>query len=282
MVKKNQSILPEIEVLSLFPEINKELIALLKNLSLSDWDKPTVLPGRTVKDLTSHLLDGSLRRLSLCRDNYQLKIPQFKSNEEVVKYVQEINKSWIEATKRLSPQILISLLELSEVWVYEYFKTLDLQTPAKLPVSWAGQMESPNWFDIAREYTEKWHHQMQIRLAVNKPGISSKKLFYPVIDCFMRGLPYTYCKVQADAGIGIEIEIEGNGGGLWFLEKRKDEWCLVKKLKNIPKATIKMSDEIAWQLFTDSISKEIAAKHMKFSGPIELATPFLTTRTVLR
>lgn len=115
MIKKESNTLSEIEVLSLFPELYKELIALLKHLSLSDWQQSTVLPGRTVKDLASHLLDGSLRRLSLCRDNYQLKITQFESNEKLVQYIQELNKSWIEATKRLSPQIIISLLEFSAV-----------------------------------------------------------------------------------------------------------------------------------------------------------------------
>lgn len=123
---------------------------------------------------------------------------------------------------------------------------------------------------------------MQIRLAVNKPGISSRKLFYPVIDCFMRGLPYAYRKVQADEDVGIEIEIEGKGGGNWFLEKGKDQWCLVKKLQNNPKTTIKISDEIAWQLFTDSISKDLAANYMKILGATELATPLMNMRTVLR
>ncbi|MEJ7682555.1 MAG: hypothetical protein WKG06_32810 [Segetibacter sp.] len=28
---------------------------------------------------------------------------------------------------------------------------------------WAGEKKSKNWFHIAREYTEKWHHQMSSR-----------------------------------------------------------------------------------------------------------------------
>lgn len=282
MLKKELDKLPSIDVLSLFPEINKELISLLKSLSSSEWNKSTVLPGRTVKDLASHLLDGSLRRLSLCRDNHQVTSNKIESNEDLVRYVQELNKSWIEATKRLSTQILIALLELSDQWLYEYFKTLDLNGIAKLPVTWAGQWESQNWFDIAREYTEKWHHQMQIRLAVKKPGISSRKFFYPAIDCFMRGLPQTYNKVPAAEATGIEIEVTGEGGGMWFLEKSKDHWYLVKTLKNDPKAKIKIPDEIAWQIFTDSLSREKAEKEMKILGINALAEPILTMRTVLR
>jgi hypothetical protein len=161
-------------------------------------------------------------------------------------------------------------------------KTLDLNGTAKLPVTWAGQWESQNWFDIAREYTEKWHHQMQIRLAVNKPGICSKELFHPVIDSFMRGLPHVYHRVHAENGEGIEIEIIGEGGGFWFLEKKKEHWCLVKTLKSNPKVKIKMSREIAWQFFTDSIPRDKAAKEMKVFGINALAEPILTMRTVLR
>lgn len=282
MVKKKLDTLPAIEVLSLFPEINKELITLLKSLSPSEWHQPTVLPGRTVKDLVSHILDGSLRRLSSCRDNYQVATNKIESNEDLVRYVQELNKSWIEATKRLSPQILIFFLELSELWLYEYFKTLDLNGNAKFSVTWAGQWESQNWFDMAREYTEKWHHQMQIRLAVKKAGISSKKLVHPVIDCFMRGLPHAYHKAPAEEGTGIEFEITGEGGGWWFLEKRKDHWFLVKTLTNKPKTKIKLPCEIAWKLFTDSIPKDEAAKEMTVFGINVLAAPILTLRTVLR
>src|SRR3972149_7938494 len=151
MVEKERDTLPPIEVLSLFPEINKELITLLKNLSPSEWHQSTVLPGRTVKDLASHILDGSLRRLSSCRDNFQPTTNKIESNEDLIRHIQELNKSWIEATKRLSPQILIFFLELSEHWLYEYFKTLDLNDTAKFPVTWAGEWKSQNWFDMARE-----------------------------------------------------------------------------------------------------------------------------------
>src|SRR5688572_32295034 len=45
-------------------------------------------------------------------------------------------------------------------------------------------------FDTAREFTERWHHQQQIRLATNRPGIMTRELYYPVLDCFMRALPF--------------------------------------------------------------------------------------------
>jgi len=38
-----------------------------------------------------------------------------------------------------------------------------------LAVDWAEEMESKNWMAIAREYTEKWLHQQQIRDAIQQP-----------------------------------------------------------------------------------------------------------------
>ena len=34
----------------------------------------------------------------------------------------------------------------------------------------AGEAVSANWFDVAREFTERWHHQQQIRLAIGGPA----------------------------------------------------------------------------------------------------------------
>jgi len=75
---------------------------------------PTVLPGRTVKDLASHILDCSLRRLSAGRDNYQVDTPNLKSYEDLVNNIQKLNQTWIDATQRLSQAILSSLLLCEE------------------------------------------------------------------------------------------------------------------------------------------------------------------------
>nr|NGX48598.1 hypothetical protein [Candidatus Anoxychlamydiales bacterium] len=42
--------LPIINTIELFPIINRALIELLEDLNLSDWNKETVIPHRSVKD----------------------------------------------------------------------------------------------------------------------------------------------------------------------------------------------------------------------------------------
>ena len=97
-------------------------------------------------------------------------------------YLNQLNADWTKATHRLSPIVLTQLLQLTGTQFYQHLKTLSPFGKAVFSVAWAGETESLNWFHIAREYTEIWIHQQQIRDAVNKPALMTKELFYPLID----------------------------------------------------------------------------------------------------
>jgi hypothetical protein len=273
---------PIINTIELFPIINNALIELLESLSNTDWEKETVVPGRSVKDLAAHIIDGSFRRLSMCRDNYNSNIPDITCYADLVDHIQQMNKNWIKTFKIVSPKLIISLLKFSEPELYKYLSTLKTEDKAIFPVAWAGENESTNWFDIAREYTEKWHHQMQIRLAVNKPGIDSTQLFYPVIDTFMRGLPHVYQSSQAENGSNIAITVTGKAGGEWFIEEFQQNWRLSKKMTSSPIAKITMSDSIVWRLFTGSIDPNIAKEEAKIEGEEALVIPMFKYKAVMR
>lgn len=269
-----------IDTIELFPKINAELIELLKSLSPEDWAKDTVLPGRTVKDIASHIFDTSIRKLSMHRDGYYSEEVEINTYQDLVDFIQKLNSDWIKVSRRFSPNVLVALLEVTDKWLYEFMKALDPIGKAEFNVAWAGEEESTNWFDTAREYTEKWHHQMQIRLALGKPGINSRELMFPVIDTFMRGLPYAYRNVKK--GGTVKVKIIGEAGGVWYLTKDKGEWRLVDLLQDESVAEIRFSDDIAWKLFSDTISKKEAEGHINISGDRELALPVLDMRTVMR
>jgi hypothetical protein len=57
-------------VAGLFREISGHLVELLRSLAPEAWHGPTGSSERNVKDIASHLLDGSLRWLSVQRDGY--------------------------------------------------------------------------------------------------------------------------------------------------------------------------------------------------------------------
>lgn len=209
----------------LFSELKQELIILLRQLTVNEWLTPSSIKGRSVKDLVSHLIDGSLRRLSMQRDlhfdNTKKVNVQFYS--DLVNYIQQINNEWIHASRRISPTILIDLFEYAENNLIEFFKTLNPQDKAIFAVAWAGEKESENWFDIAREYTEKWHHQMQIRMALNKPLLMDLKYIKPLYETFMAGLPnlFNNSSVKAKNGDVVEVKITGKLNKTWRIEKKK-------------------------------------------------------------
>src|SRR5688572_22392130 len=105
--------MPPILVADLFPEVTRCLVELLRSLSAEEWHLPTVSSRRTVKDIASHLLDGSLRRLSVQRDGYGPADgrSQPQAGERLTDYLNRLNDEWETGTRRLSPNVLVGLIE---------------------------------------------------------------------------------------------------------------------------------------------------------------------------
>ncbi len=188
----------------LFAPLHDELIALLRGLRDDEWSAPTAAGAWTVRDVAAHLLDTAIRRLSLQRDGH---VPPgvFEPNET--------NREWVVAARRLSPRMVIELMERYGRENAEYLASLDPHATAQWNVAWAGDEESPVWFDVARELTERWHHQQQIRDATGRPPLYDRYLA-PVIATFVRALPHTYRDVDAPAGTAVAVRIDD---GAWTL-----------------------------------------------------------------
>lgn len=273
-----------IPTLHLFAKLDQLLIELLKSLSPDDWDLPTLSPQWTVKDIAAHLLDGNLRALSIARDGYKGDPPvNVNSYRDLVNYLNDLNTIWVLAYRRISPKMLIEMLETSGKEYVAYLNTLKPFEAAIFPVAWAGEKESQNWFHIAREYTEKWHHQQQIREAIGLQHVlMTKELFYPCIDTFMRALPYAYSKLEAAIGTLVKVEVTGEGGGVWFLEKTFSGWRFVKNLAMAqPAAAVTMPDNIAWKLFTKAVSATGANNDIKTNGDVNLIKPVFSMLSVM-
>lgn len=239
-----------IETVELFPRINRELIALLRGLSKEDFRKPTQFPEWDVKDICAHLLDTSIRRLSAQRDGHQPREkPVIQTHEDLVAYVTRLADRWALAFDGVSPEILIKLIDQSQQELYEFLRTLDPFAKAFFAVNWAGERESRNWFDIAREYTERWHHQMQIREALNAKRIYQDELYYPVLDTFMRALPHHYRDWKMDRGYVLRVGIRDKPKWNWYLE-----WNgvieLTKEAKRTPNTAVTVDQDKAWKILT--------------------------------
>lgn len=270
-----------VETIHLFPALHQKLIGLLRSLTPEEWQAPTIARLWKVKDIAAHLLDGDVRGISISRDRYFGEDPgTLNNNSALVAWLNQLNADWVKAMQRTSPQLLIGLLELSGPAYYQCLAKLDMHAPAIFPVSWAGESTSLNWFHIAREYTEKWHHQQQIRDALNKPGILTPEFYYPCLDCFMQALPYAYHTVNAAKGTVIQITVTGDCGGNWFLVMN-ETWNLTKDIPNAPAAGVYIDETIAWKLLTKSWRKKDVHPYINLEGDKTLIDPFLAMVAVM-
>ena len=239
-----------IETIELFPLINRELVDLLRSLSVDEFHAATQFPSWKVKDICAHLLDTSIRKLSSHRDAYRSpEAPLIASLDDLVEYVTALADRWASAFADVSPRILIELIEKYQDELYAHLKERDPLGFALHSVAWAGEEKSFNWFDTAREYTERWHHQMQIREAVGRKPLYERKLYFPVLDTFMRALPYHYRDQAMERGSALRVDIVGEAGGSWFLEWN-DGLELKRESALVPRATVRIDQADAWKIFT--------------------------------
>ncbi|HYL72605.1 MAG TPA: maleylpyruvate isomerase N-terminal domain-containing protein [Bryobacteraceae bacterium] len=268
--------LPLILTAHLFPRIENLLIELLRSLRPEEWQLQTVSPRWKVKDVAAHLLDTQLRKLSLIRDGCTPPPLEAGPPFDLVALINRLNQEGVAVYGRLSPPVLIELMELASRQSAEFHQSLDPFAEAAFPVSWAGDEVSTNWFDTAREFTERWHHQQQIRLATGRPGIMTPELYHPVLDCFLRALPHAYRNVQAEKGTLLRVDIAGDCGGTWLLLREPDRWRLVAASPNAPACRVSIPQEIAWRVFTKGIDRSAAEAQSTVEGDRRLAEPALS------
>lgn len=248
-------------------KVDANLVELLRSLTPAEWDFQTVAPQWKVRDVAAHLLDTALRKLSIVRDQYVAEPVEIRSQQDLVALVNRLNHEGVTVYRRLSPSMLIDLMQTACTQSADFHESVDPRVPAAFNVSWAGEAASLNWFDTARELTERWHHQEQIRLATNRPGIMTPELYYPVLDCFVRGLPHLYRNVDAPDGTTVELVIAGDCGGDWYLAKGASGWSFVEP-SNPCAACVTVPQEVAWLVFTKGIDRGVARSQTGISGDI--------------
>jgi hypothetical protein len=163
----------------------------------------------------------------------------------------------------------------------EFHQSLDPFAKAVFAVSWAGEESSENWFDTAREFTERWLHQQQIRLAVNKPGIMIRELYYPVLDTFMRALPYHYKDIIIETNKMIQVTIEGECGSSWYLYRNKEKCILIKTPRGEKISEVIIPEEIAWRIFTKGIDRQSALNQIRCQGDEKIGLHILGMLTIV-
>jgi len=271
--------------LHLFPEERLALLDLLKALTEDEWGAATVCKGWSVKDIAAHLFADDLGRLSRGRDGFAgaelaLGTDPERFDAELLAAINRQNELWVDACRRLSPRVLIELLRWSGGETQSYFESLDMYAVGE-PVTWAGPEPAPVWLDVAREFTERWLHQQQIRDAVSRPGLYEPRIFEPVLDTFVRALPHTFRDRPAPDGTQVRLVITGDAGEEWSLVRREGGWSLCKDAGKEAAAIVTLDGDTAWRVFTKGISKEEALARATITGDSGLGEKVLDTVSII-
>lgn len=260
-----------IHAIDALDRVETELLALLASITPDEWDLPTIVSGWHVRHVVGHLLDGALRKLSIVRDGFGAERPASGSAEDVRDFVNRLNADGVRVFGRLSPRAAHDAMAQASPAFCAFHRGLDPQATAVFPVSWAGESDSRNWFDTARELTERWHHQAQIRLALGRPLLTSRDVYHPVLDTFMRVLPFRYRDLAAPVGTLLTVQVDGDAGDDWQLHRAADGWMLTGGLTNPPNAVLSLPGDIAWRVFTKGIARDAVDRLVAVSGDRALA-----------
>lgn len=256
-------------VLGLFPAERRALLGLLESLTPADWFRPTIAGEWTVKDVAAHLVADDLGRLSSHRDGHG--DPWAPADEPLRAYIDRRNAEWVAATRRLSPRVVRSLLEFGGQETERLFESVD---PFALgsPVGWAGPEPAPRWLDLARELTERWHHQQQIREAVGAPPLNDPTFLRPVLATFARALVPPYRDLATPVSTTVQLVVEGRSGGDWAVVRESNGWGLRVGRAASPNASVTMDEETAWRMYVRALTRAAVRGRSTVTGDPELTS----------
>ena len=274
--------LPITDTREAFRPLCREIVDLLHTLVAEDWERPTIAGGWRVRDVVAHMLDTTLRRLSLHRDrSLPPGMRPATTDQELVTFINDLNATWIRAAARLSTRVLTDLYTRASTELADFVETLDLRATAVFPVSWAGETQSVQWLDIGREFTEAWHHGSQIRSAVGAGPFSDPSWLQAVLQIALHALPHAYREMQGPQTLSILIRITGRTSGEWTLHRRNGLWDMDEGSQPGAAAIATMSDEVAWRLFFNALPLAEAQSAVQLEGDTDLARPLLDARSVI-
>jgi len=271
---------PAIDVRGLFTPERSAFLDVLRALSPGEWRNATVCPGWSVKDVAAHVLHDDLRRLAAMRDGH-VDRPRPEPGEPLASFIDRVNGQWVAAARALSTRQLMELLALTGDQIASMWSTQPLDAEGT-PVAWSGMDASPVWLDAAREFTEYWTHQQQIRDATGRPGLTGREFLSPVLETFVRALPYTLRDTAADAGTQVQLTITGDAPMEWTATRDASGWHLGRGTAERPAALVEADGDTMWRLCTRNISPTDARTRVGTRGDPDLTDQILQMVSIIR
>jgi uncharacterized protein (TIGR03083 family) len=229
----------------------------------------------------AHVAHDSIRKLSGARDGQPMDRP--RPGESLPAFLARVNQEFVDTASSWSPRLLIDLIghlgpQLDQLWAAQDLDRLGMS------VSWAApDVPAPVWLDVAREYTECWVHQQQVRDAVSRPGADDGELVGAVIDTFLRAVPYTLRNRPEAAGTAVHIRVTGPGGGDWTARREEGFWALARgPAAGPPGARVEICADGLWRVATRGITVDEALRQATITGDQALGTAVLSLVSIIR
>jgi uncharacterized protein (TIGR03083 family) len=231
------------------------LLDLLRELPAADWLRPTAAAPWLVRDVVAHVLADDLSRLARGRDDHHVAGP--RPGEPLARFLDRFNAQWVDAAQRISPPVLVDLLATVSPQVLAFWRDHDLDGLGE-PVSWAGPDPAPVWLDCARDTTEYWVHQQQVREATGRPVDTDPATVRAVLDTFLHAVPLT---LRDRPGTALRIETEV---GDWSWERGGAGWVRVPSTSG--GALLRIDSAALWRLCVRMIEPEQARDRALVDG----------------
>lgn len=251
------------------------LLDLLSGLDPVAWTVATVCPAWSVHELAVHIVHDDVRRLSADRDGHVGPWLDASTFDELVTELDRINQEWVTVVApTMSPRMTRGALGWLATQTEQHL--LDLEPRAvQASVAWAGPGPHPNWLDVAREYSERWVHQQQLREAVGRPGLTDERFAGPVCDTFARAIP-AVLPPRPD-GTGLRVRVYGPFERTWCWVAASSGWRMVGSV-NDPSAVIDIPVEAFWKRAVRMWRRDEVEAAAEHHGDATLAAAVLDMR----
>jgi hypothetical protein len=221
-----------------------------------------------------------LSSLSRNRDRHHGSVPPEGISEAgFIGWIDDLQMEWVEAARRLSPQVVIDLLAWSAPQLVDMFEPED-PVARVAHVSWAGSDPQPAWLNQVRELSEYWIHRQQLLQALDLPADLRPDLVGPILEGLRWAYPFRLGGVTAASGDTVVIAIRGPFSATWHLVAAETGWDFSDGPGARVVAELSMTTDQAWRLLSNNLPAD-EQPQLGVSGDQQILDVMLRTRAII-